>query len=99
MISQKIQKALQGSSAIRAMFVEGNELAARVGRENVYDFSLGNPATPAPAALNEAIKQLVEGLIVITAGSDVLRFVPPLIIEKQHVDEMIGKLKKALDQM
>ena len=35
MISQKIQKALQGSSAIRAMFVEGNELAARVGRENV----------------------------------------------------------------
>ena len=60
MISQKIQKALQGSSAIRAMFVEGNELAARVGRENVYDFSLGNPATPAPAALNEAIKQLVD---------------------------------------
>jgi len=54
MISQKIQKALQGSSAIRAMFVEGNELAARVGRENV------NPATPAPAALNEAIKQLVD---------------------------------------
>jgi aspartate aminotransferase len=42
------------------MFVEGNELAARVGRENVYDFSLGNPATPAPAALNEAIKQLVD---------------------------------------
>ena len=42
------------------MFVEGNELAAKVGRENVYDFSLGNPATPAPAALNEAIKQLVD---------------------------------------
>ena len=41
MISQKIQKALQGSSAIRAMFVEGNELAARVGRENVYDFFIG----------------------------------------------------------
>lgn len=46
-----------------------------------------------------AAKTLEEGLIVITAGSDVLRFVPPLIIEKQHVDEMIGKLKKALDQM
>ena len=43
-----------------------------------------------------AAKALEEGLIVITAGSDVLRFVPPLIIEKQHVDEMIGKLKKAL---
>lgn len=60
MISKKIQKALQGSSAIRAMFIEGNELAARVGKENVYDFSLGNPATPAPKALNLAIKELVE---------------------------------------
>ena len=46
-----------------------------------------------------AAKALEEGLIVITAGEDVLRFVPPLIIEKKHVDEMIGKLKKALDQM
>ena len=60
MISKKIQKALEGSSAIRAMFVEGNELAAKVGRENVYDFSQGNPATPAPEALNEAIKNLVD---------------------------------------
>lgn len=33
-------------------------------------------------------KALEAGLLLITAGSDVLRFVPPLIIEKQHVDEM-----------
>lgn len=46
-----------------------------------------------------AAKALEEGLIVITAGSDVLRFVPPLVIEKKHVDEMIEKLKKALDRM
>ena len=39
---------------------------------------------------------LEEGLIVITAGADVLRFVPPLVIGKQHVDEMIGKLEQAL---
>ena len=45
MISKKIQKALQGSSAIRAMFVEGKEMAAKFGAEHVYDFSLGNPAT------------------------------------------------------
>ena len=37
-----------------------------------------------------------EGLLVITAGSDVLRFVPPLIIEKKHVDEMMDKLNVAL---
>lgn len=60
MISKKIQKALQGSSAIRAMFVEGKEMAAKYGAENVYDFSLGNPATPAPASLNQSIKDLLD---------------------------------------
>lgn len=62
MVSKKIEKALQGSSAIRAMFNEGKEMAALYGVENVYDFSLGNPATPAPAKVNEAIKQAVDEL-------------------------------------
>ncbi len=44
-----------------------------------------------------AAKALEEGLIIITAGSDVVRFVPPLVIEKEHVDEMIEKLEKVLD--
>lgn len=39
-------------------------------------------------------KALENGLIVITAGTDVLRLVPPLVIKKEHVDEMIGKLKQ-----
>lgn len=60
MISKKIKKALEGSSAIRAMFHEGKELAAIYGAENVYDFSLGNPATPAPASVNQAIKEAVD---------------------------------------
>ena len=46
-----------------------------------------------------AAEALKEGLIVITAGADVLRFVPPLIIEKKHVDEMTEKLKKVLERM
>jgi len=61
MLSKKIKAALEGSSAIRAMFVEGKELAARVGAENVFDFSLGNPATPAPEAVNRIVKELVDG--------------------------------------
>ena len=39
---------------------------------------------------------LDQGLVVITAGSNVLRFVPPLIIEKSDVDEMIEKLSNTL---
>ena len=42
---------------------------------------------------NAALK---EGLLVIGAGTDVIRFVPPLIIEKEHVDEMISVLKRIL---
>lgn len=60
MLSKKIKAALEGSSAIRAMFVEGKELAARVGEENVFDFSLGNPATPAPESVNKIIKDLLD---------------------------------------
>ena len=38
-------------------------------------------------------KALENGLIIISAGSNVLRMLPPLVIEKEHVDEMIRKLK------
>ena len=39
---------------------------------------------------------LEEGLLIISAGQNVLRVIPPLIVEKEHIDEMIKKLKKAL---
>ncbi len=41
-------------------------------------------------------RALEQGLIIITAGADVIRMVPPLVIEKKHVDEMTQKLEKAL---
>lgn len=41
-------------------------------------------------------KALEKGLILINAGPDIIRFVPPLIIKKEHVDEMINILKKCL---
>ena len=40
-------------------------------------------------------KALENGLIIISAGNNVLRMLPPLVIEKEHVDEMIEKLKKS----
>lgn len=44
-------------------------------------------------------KALEKGLIVISAGADVLRFVPPLVIGQKHVDEMAEKLSAVLDEM
>ena len=42
-------------------------------------------------------KALEQGLIVLSAGSDVLRFVPPLIITKEDIDEMAVRLTRALE--
>lgn len=44
-------------------------------------------------------KAIEKGLFVISAGSDVLRLVPPLIIEEKHVDEMISKLENAIEEL
>lgn len=49
--------------------------------------------------VGEVVKKALDnGLIVISAGSDVLRIVPPLIITRAHVDEMIEKLEKSLEE-
>lgn len=60
MISKKMENMVANSSAIRAMFEEGNRLAKLYGAENVYDFSLGNPNVPAPSAVKKAIAELLE---------------------------------------
>lgn len=60
MISEKMMKLAKGSSAIRAMFEESKKLAEKYGAENVYDFSLGNPNVPAPAAVAEAMIDILK---------------------------------------
>ena len=42
-------------------------------------------------------KALDKGLILINAGTDIIRFVPPLIITKEHVDEMTAILTNCLE--
>jgi len=60
MISEKMIELTKSNSVIRAMFEEGNRLAALHGSENVYDFSLGNPNIPSPPAVNNAIIDIVK---------------------------------------
>ena len=60
MIAEKMKNMVANSSAIRAMFEEGNRLAKIYGGENVFDFSLGNPNVPAPEAVKKAIFELLE---------------------------------------
>ncbi len=59
MISEKMKKLAENNSVIRAMFEEGARMAAKYGRENVYDFSIGNPNFPAPNAVKTAIIDII----------------------------------------
>ncbi len=58
MISEKMVGLVKNSSVIRAMFEEGKKMAAEFGRENVYDFSLGNPSVEPPEEVKEAILEV-----------------------------------------
>ncbi|MDE7249819.1 MAG: aminotransferase class III-fold pyridoxal phosphate-dependent enzyme, partial [Lachnospiraceae bacterium] len=44
------------------------------------------------------LKALSKGLILINAGTDVIRFVPPLVITKENVDEMTVILRSCLEE-
>lgn len=48
-------------STIREIFEYGNRRAVEVGRENVFDFSIGNPSVPAPDAVRQAMLAEAEG--------------------------------------
>jgi aspartate aminotransferase len=60
MISEKMKVFIQNSSAVREMFEEGKRLAGIYGKENVYDFSLGNPNVQAPEKVKETIINILE---------------------------------------
>ena len=67
MIAEKMKNLVANSSAIRAMFEEGNRLASIYGKENVFVFSLGNPNVPAPKEVKDAFLEILndeEPLIV-----------------------------------
>ena len=60
MINQKMYALGANRSCIRELFEYGSQRAAIVGRENVFDYSLGNPSIPAPPQVNGAIHAVLE---------------------------------------
>ncbi len=77
-----------------------DELAAKydciVGRRGVglmQGLVFDRPVGP---VINKALEK---GLILINAGADIIRFVPPLVISKEHVDEMADILASCIDEV
>ena len=59
MVNQSMYSLGSARSVIRELFEFGKVRAAEVGPENVFDFSIGNPSVPAPAALNETAMEIL----------------------------------------
>ena len=66
-------------------------VAAHRGKGLMQGLELSMPAGP---VVKTAL--LEEHLVLISAGSQIIRFVPPLVIEKEDVDEMIVRLERAV---
>ena len=66
MINEAMREMGHHRSCIRELFEYGKKQAAVIGKENVYDFSIGNPSIPAPEGVNRAIIDAVEKLDSIT---------------------------------
>lgn len=60
MISQKYKDMLGQKSVIREMSAAGHELGEKIGHENVFDYSLGNPSVPSPAQMNTVMKAIID---------------------------------------
>lgn len=59
MVSERMKGLGTARSVIRELFEYGKLRAAEIGAENVFDFSIGNPSVPSPAAVNEAAARLL----------------------------------------
>ena len=59
MINEKAYALGATRNCIRELFEYSRKRAAQIGRENVFDYSLGNPSIPAPAEVNDAIRQIL----------------------------------------
>ena len=80
-LSQKLQELVQKYDCIKE----------RRGKGLIQGIELTKP-------VGEVVKKALDaGLVIISAKGNTIRFVPPLIVEKQHIDEMIEKLEIALN--
>ncbi len=60
MVSEKMYELGTKKSTIRTIFEFGQKRAKEVGKENIYDFSLGNPNVPAPNFIKQAIMDILD---------------------------------------
>ncbi len=75
---------------LESLKAEHGDIIDRRGRGLMQGLEFDHP-------VGDILKRaLEEGLVLINAGTNVIRFLPPLVITREHVDEMVAILKKCL---
>ena len=92
MVNEKYYGYGTAPSIIRELFAYGLEQAKKIGKDKVYDYSLGNPSIPAPVKVNETIKKLVdeESSILLHGYSMAPGFESPRDAIEAYVGEMFN---------
>lgn len=60
MIAKRLRESLDLSICIRDIFEEGKKLADIYGKENIFNFTIGNPSVEPPAVVNESMKEILD---------------------------------------
>ena len=77
---------------LEGLKVKSDKIIAHRGLGLIQGLEFSVPVAP---IINEALNK---GLVLINAGTNILRFVPPLIVSKENVDEMIAILEDCIDK-
>ena len=94
MVAEKMYELGTKKSTIRTIFEFGQKRAQEVGRENIFDFSLGNPSIPAPPFIRQAIMDILDecapmeihGYTVAPGDPSVRDALAKSICDRFHVD-------------
>ena len=98
MYNEKMFELGNKRSIIREIFEYSKKRAMEIGKDKVFDFSLGNPSVPAPAEVNEAIKERGRARILLSTGASQFAYLEALVqedvdwskVEMFHLDEYVG---------
>jgi acetylornithine/succinyldiaminopimelate/putrescine aminotransferase len=84
------------ASSLRALasplIAEVRAIGLMIGVQLAADF----PKTTRPPALEVVTRAMAAGLLVIPAGETVVRFLPPLNVTRQEIDEAVAKFSETL---
>lgn len=91
MVNDKMRELGARRSVIRELFEYGKKRKAEIGNENVFDFSIGNPSVPAPDAVGETLKRLLDekdpvslhGYTSAQGDADVRRAIAEYVVRTQ----------------